>query len=191
MQYMQGLIRLRLEPELAKLESADVSTIMQEIGSNKPSALPHTKGAVPEERRVMALERVELRDKQRAAKRKAVLSQLSPVQQIQILEDTVTAQLKGLLSIDFMELFERSYAMLLAVCVAHPGWLKKVMGISSHSPVSTLPDRLAQVPLLVGERLTGDAAKDEETLRILVRDVRTVISSEADTRHPLYKEDIP
>lgn len=65
----------------------------------------------------MAEERVVFKEKQRAAWRKAELSQLSHVQQIQILEDSVASQLDGLLSLDFMELFYRSYAMLLALCM--------------------------------------------------------------------------
>lgn len=163
---------------------------MQEISSNKPSALPHTKGALSEERKADALARVELKERQRAEKRKAVLSQLSPVQQIQILEDTVSAQLEGLLSIDFMELFQKCFAMLLVVCVKHPGPLKEAVGLGSRPVDSTLPERLAEVPLWVGERLTGDAAKDEEVLRNVVKDVKNAINSKADADDHLLESDV-
>ncbi|KAJ4414010.1 hypothetical protein N0V82_008180 [Gnomoniopsis sp. IMI 355080] len=178
MQYMQRLIRLRLEPEMRKLESSDVATTLQDIAHNKPGALPHhLTGALSDDKKALAEERIKLREKQRATQRRAELSQLSPVQQIQILEDTVTSQLEGLLSIDFMGLFQRSYAMLLAVCMTQPESFKEAVGYR-REPQSTFPDRLARVPLMIGEILTGSAVEDEKVLWNVYDSVRAVVNSD-------------
>lgn len=179
LQYMQGLIRLRLEPEMQKLETADIATVLQDITHNKPGALPHLQGSLSEDRKALAQERIELREKQRAAKRKAELSQLSPVQQIQILEDTVASQLEGLLSIDFMGLFQRSFAMLFAVCMSQPDSFKQAIGIET-SPQSTFPDRLTRVPLLIGEILTGSVSDNDKISWYIFDKVRNVVQSDGD-----------
>lgn len=179
MQYMQRLIRLRLEPEMQKLESSDVSIVPQEITHKKPDTPPHLKGALSDNRKALAEARISLKEKQRATWRKAELSQLSPVQQIQMFEDTVTSQLDGLLSIDFMSLFHRSYAMLLAVCMTQRDALKDAVGYRT-GPHSTFPDRLARVPLMIGKLLTGSAAEDEKILWAVYDSVRAVVNSDLD-----------
>lgn len=186
MQYMQGLIQQRLEPELAKLEAerqtSDMSAVLRDItgSNNKPSAQPHAKGAVSEEKRVLAEERIVLRDRQRAARRRALLAQLSPIQQIQILEDTVTAQLEGLLSIDFMGLFHMSYTVLLLVFVdqKHNGNIKGGDDLLSQQqgPASISPDDMVKVPLLIAEALSGDPSKDETLLQALVSGVKNMVA---------------
>jgi hypothetical protein len=48
-------------------------------------------------------------------RRKASLSQLSPVEMLQLLDDTVTSQVNGLLTLDYFKLFDQSVALLEAV----------------------------------------------------------------------------
>lgn len=192
MQYMAGLIRQRLEPEMERPQEAvagagagaDVlSAVLRGVGGDdnntKPSALPHAGGALSEERRALAEQRGGLRDRQRAARRRALLAQLSPVQQIQILEDTVDAQLEGLLSIDFMELFLRSKTVLFVVGANQGEGFMQKLGIRGGTQSSAL-DQLVNVPLLLGESLVGDSSKDEKLLWSMVEDVKNIISKSVD-----------
>lgn len=189
MQYTQGLIQERLAPELEGVTGAhggspreeeeeigDVAAVLREIGSSRPSARPHAAGTLSGERRAAAEERVELRDRQRAARQRAVLARLSPVQQVQILEDTVAAQLReGLLSIDFMELFRTSKEVLAAVGMGQGEEFQARAGFRS-GPESTRDDQMVRVPVLLGELLAGDSAKEEEVLRTLVNDVKATVA---------------
>ncbi|ROV91975.1 hypothetical protein VSDG_07584 [Cytospora chrysosperma] len=173
MEYMRGLIQQRLEPELDKLESPDeISAVLQDISGNKYS------GQLPEARRELAAERRGLRQKQQ--RRRALLAQLSPIQQIQILEDMVTEQLEGLLSIDFMALFNMSWAILFVVGMdqSDKGLVEK-LGLTS-GPKSGAVDKTVRVPLILGEYLSGDPDKDETILHNVVRHVKSVVEGGAD-----------
>lgn len=173
MEYMRGLIQQRLEPELDKLESSDeISAALQEISGNKHS------GQLPETRRELAAERRGLRQKQQ--RRRALLAQLSLIQQFQILEDMVTKQLEGLLSIDFMALFNMSWAILFVVGMdqSDKGLVEK-LGLTS-GPKSGTVDRSVRVPLILGEYLSGDPDKDETMLHNVVRYVKSIVEGGAD-----------
>ncbi|KUI53208.1 hypothetical protein VP1G_00701 [Cytospora mali] len=175
MEYMRGLIQQRLEPELGKLESLDdMSAILQDISGNKYSGQAHSQGGpLPDARRELAAERRALKQKQQ--KRRALLAQLSPIQQIQILEDVVTEQLEGLLSIDFVQLFHTTSSLLYFVGMAHIKNFKWDFGLESGSPPSSVDDTV-RVPLLLGEILGGDPEKDKEVLCDLVRSVRVIVA---------------
>ncbi|KUI67660.1 hypothetical protein VM1G_03031 [Cytospora mali] len=175
MEYMRGLIQQRLEPELGKLESLDdMSAILQDISGNKYSGQAHSQGGpLPDARRELAAERRALKQKQQ--KRRALLAQLSPIQQIQILEDVVTEQLEGLLSIDFVKLFHTTSSLLYIVGLKHIKDFKWNFGLESGSPPSSVDDTV-RVPLLLGEVLGGDPEKDKEVLCDLVRDVREIVA---------------
>lgn len=187
MQYTQGLIQERLAPELEGVaegggsgsgeEVGDVAAVLRDIGSSRPSARPHAAGALSGERRALAEERVELRDRQRAARRRAMLARLSPVQQIQILEDTVAAQLReGLLSIDFIRLFLMSKNVLSAVGMSQGEEFREKAGFR-RGPETPWDDQMVKVPVLLGELLAGESARDEEVLRNLVKDVQAIITN--------------
>lgn len=173
MEYMRGLIQQRLEPELGKLETPDdIAAVLQDIGGNKYS------GQLPEARRELAAERWGLKQKQQ--RRRALLAQLSPIQQIQILEDVVTEQLEGLLSIDFMTMFNMSWAMLFVVGMDQSDQsLVEKLGLMA-GPKTGHVDKTARVPLVLGEYLSGDPNKDETMLSTIVRIVRSVVERGAD-----------
>lgn len=168
MGYMRHLVHKRLEDEMDKLESEG---LVRDISKANLNAQPQLNGPRSEERS-------NLRNRQTAARRKALLVQLSPVQQIQILEDTVTAQLDGLLSIDFMGLFHMSWTVLLLGWVVLPDELRDKVDFSGAKPGST--DRQVAVTLLVRQCLTGDPSKDAETLQTLVGHVKTIVSRGVD-----------
>lgn len=153
MQYMAGLIQQRLEPEMEQLEAEDVSTALRDLSNSKPSAQPHMKSGLREERRAMAEQRVSLRDRQRATRRKALLAQLSPIQQIQTLEDTVTSQLEGLLSIDFMDLYYTSWRVLNVVDMEEDRWRNKMREDSQLEPkrdrTTTSDERMIEMSALM------------------------------------------
>lgn len=169
---MTGLIRQRLEPEMERFmddgAEADVQGALREIGSDEPIAR--------EEKRSPAEQHVGLRD-QRAARRKALLAELSPIQQIQVLENTVNEHLNGLLSIDFMGLFSMSKTLLSMVGVSLGQVLGAKAGPGSFQK-DTQPDaldQLVEVPRLLGECLVGDLFQDAKLLLSLVNDVNTVL----------------
>lgn len=174
MEYMQGLIKQRLEPEMAKLEAEDVSAVLRDITSKKPAAQPHLKSALPKDRQALADERVELRDRQRAAKRKALLEQLSPVMQIQLLEDIIATQQQGLLSIDFKNLFLMSHRILVLTCVVTTDEVMEKCGVTNAASPKVL-DNFVRGALALGECLTGDADKDKQALQNLVINVKSCV----------------
>lgn len=161
MEYLQELKRERLEPEIHKIETEDdVDAVLKVISGNKLNAL-----ALPasEERRAVTEERLELKQKwqQKELKRRGALLHLSPIQELRILEDAVNSQLEGLLALDFGGLMELSHELLSLVGVS----------LGEDSRVSA---DLGKVVEVFGERLSGDAAKDEGLMSGLVRDVTSV-----------------
>lgn len=88
MEYMQGLIREHLEHDVERLQSEeDLSVVLQDVSANKYGGQPHSQEGLPEKRRELAQQRMELKQKQQ--RRKAILAQLSPIQQLHILEHAV------------------------------------------------------------------------------------------------------
>ncbi|PSR82881.1 hypothetical protein BD289DRAFT_370639 [Coniella lustricola] len=180
LQYMQGLIQQRLERELEGERAAaeeHLSSVLQDISSNKPSAQPHSQGVLNEDQKAMAEERAGLRNQQRAARRRAFLAQLSPLQQIQILEDTVNEQLNGILALDFMNLFYVSWKLLLAFALqVRPEALQKAgcqLGASQGGSV----DKLVQIPLLLCDEMAEDPDKKEKVLDLLVKQTKQIVST--------------
>lgn len=181
MEYMQGLIREHLEHEVGNLESEDeLSLVLQDISANKYSGQPHAQAVLPKERREFAQERLELKQKQQ--RRKAMLAQLSPIQQIHILEHIVKEQVEGLLALDFMELFHMSWVVLFVVGMNQRKSLGDKLGIIG-SPDSSFVENAVNVPLVIGDhlRVRGEPKGTEKLLQNLARDVRGILEKGADT----------
>lgn len=170
MEYMQDLIRGRLEYEVEKLESEDdLSTVLQDISANKFGGQPHSQGVLPKQRRELAQKRIELKQKQ--LRREAMLAQLSPVQQIHILEDIVEGQVEGLLALDFMRLFDMSWTVLFVVALTQRQFVIDKSGINP----TTGFDKAANVPLIMGDHLATKPARMEKVLWNLVDVVRRIV----------------
>ncbi|GAB1318098.1 hypothetical protein MFIFM68171_08308 [Madurella fahalii] len=99
-------------------------------------------------------------------RRKATLSQLSPLEFLQLLDDAVTSQLEGLLTLDYFELFDDSVALLEAVSAAFGPELQDRLGTKDNgSPayLGRLPRYLAedlnQSPNLAGEDILDTVVK--------------------------------
>ncbi|KAG6354656.1 hypothetical protein INS49_004674 [Diaporthe citri] len=172
MEYMQGLIRERLEHEVENIESEeDLSTVLQDISANKFGGQPHSQGVLPKERRELARERIKL--KQMQHKRKAMLAQLSPIQQIHILENIVEEQVEDLLALDFMTLFDMSWVVLYFVARNQRRSMRDKCGFTTSSIASF--ETAANLPLIIGDHLTAKPARNAKLLWNLAQDVRGIL----------------
>lgn len=172
MEYMQDLTRERLDHKVEKLESEeDLSTVLQDISARKFGGQPHSQGVLPKERRDLAQERLELKKKQQ--RRKAMLAQLSPIQQIHILENIVEEQVEGLLALDFMALFQTSWLVLFCVGMNQRESVRDKYGLNASSSASF--EMAANVPLIIGDLLTAKPAKRNKRLWNLAQDVRRIL----------------
>lgn len=177
MEYARDIIQERLDSLLDNVESDDISSVLQQLGNKMPRAQPHSQRPLLDGRHATCQQRLGSKEKARALRRKAVLAQLSHVQQIQILEDTINVQLNGLLSIDFMKMHQTCASMLTAVLKSLPDDVRCDMSLEA----STKIDKIAQVPLLLGELLSGDPSSDEELLRKLVKIVELAVHAGFDS----------
>lgn len=179
MEYLQGLIQERLEHEVGELESEDdLSAALRDISANKFGGQPHYQGAIPEKRRELARERIEL--KQRQLRRKARLAQLSPIQQIHILEHVFEEEVEGLLALDFMTLFHMSWIVLYIVAINQRKTVRDKCGITAK-PMESFIEKAVNVPRIIGDRMTAQPLGNERLLRTLARDVRRILEKGADT----------
>lgn len=172
-----SLIQHRLEREMESIESQEASTVLQDIKGTKHRALPNAQTLLLETKVALAEQRSVPKQQRREAnmQRKTMLAQLSPIQQIQTLEDVVTTQLEGLLSIDFVALWQASYLILSLVSLnleeKFNGTLDSQLGVVD----SKAHDSLVKVVGLLGECLTGDPVKDRDIMLDLVHNVKSVI----------------
>lgn len=179
MEYMQGLIREHLEHEAENLESEDdLSAALRDISVNKYSGQPHSQAGIPKKQREHAQERLELKQKQQ--RRKAMLAQLSPIQQIHILEHILEQQVEGLLALDFLTLFHMSWIVLYVVGMNQQESLREETGITA-SEISSFVEKAVNVPLVIGDHLGGKATGDEKLLRNLAQDVRGILEKGPDS----------
>lgn len=154
------------------LESGDdLSAVLQEISANKFGGQPHSQGVLPKQRRELAQGRIERKQKQQ--RRKAMLAQLSPIQQLHILENIVEEQVEGLLALDFMALFHTSWVVLLAVGMKQRESVQDKCGFTTISDASF--EKAANLPLIIGDHLTAKPAKKNKRLRNPVQDVRSIL----------------
>ncbi|KAH6616080.1 hypothetical protein B0J18DRAFT_295543 [Chaetomium sp. MPI-SDFR-AT-0129] len=82
--------------------------------------------------------------------RKADLLRLSPVEMLRVLDETVTSQVEGLLTLDYFELFDRSVALLEAVVGAFGSEMEAELGSKEGESVRYLE----KVPVILGGRLS-------------------------------------
>ncbi|OIW25584.1 hypothetical protein CONLIGDRAFT_498965 [Coniochaeta ligniaria NRRL 30616] len=103
-------------------------------------------------------------------RRRAMLAQLSPLEVLKILDDSVTLLLEGVLSLDYFKLWDESVALLRAVNEAYsPEFRARV------ADKGTEPDCFAAIPILIAEELKASAAEHPSgagTLGVLVQSVR-------------------
>ncbi|KAK4206493.1 hypothetical protein QBC37DRAFT_458867 [Rhypophila decipiens] len=100
--------------------------------------------------------------KERDFKRRAMLAQLSHVEMLQLLDETVTSQLEGLFKLDYFKLYDEAVAFLRAV-VYHDAFgheLKERVGYSKFDDKTT--GQLGKVPVHLVKNL--DEEKESGTV---------------------------
>ncbi|KAK4187789.1 hypothetical protein QBC35DRAFT_451929 [Podospora australis] len=93
----------------------------------------------------------------KASKPKRMLSRLSALEQLQMLDETVTSQLEGALTLDYFKLYDDSVELLKAIYAAFPEVHPQIgFGPDSDSPacLDRLPEHLAELGEGVAKRLT-------------------------------------
>ncbi|KXX75124.1 hypothetical protein MMYC01_208901 [Madurella mycetomatis] len=107
-------------------------------------------------------------------RRKATLSQLSPLEMLQLLDDVVTSQLEGLLTLDYFELFDDSVALLESISAALGSELQDRLGTKA----SDSPAYLGRLPPFLAEHLDQSSSiAREEILDTVVRCCRSVFQA--------------
>lgn len=192
MEYMQGLIREHLGHDVEKQESAeDLSMVLQDVSANKYGGQPHSQGGLPKQRRELAQQRLEL--KQKHQRRRAILAQLSPIQQLHILEHIVSEEVEVLLALDFMTLFHMSWAVLFAVGANQRKSMVDKCGITATATgtaSSSYVENAVNVPLVIGDHLTSKPTRTEKMLYNLVWDVRRILEKGPDNLFELAEDDL-
>ncbi|KAH8759813.1 hypothetical protein F5883DRAFT_681364 [Diaporthe sp. PMI_573] len=181
MEYIQDLVRERMGHVVEKLRPEDdTSMLLRDISTDKYGGQPHSHslGQLPKEQHEQSLKRLEL--KQKHQRRKVMLAQLSPIQQLQFLANIVEEQHEDLLALDSMALFHTSWYLVYAVAMTHQQWLNDECGITVN-PTRSFVERAAIVPVVIGDHLTGDVDGDKKLLRRLARDVRMVLEKDEGT----------
>lgn len=74
----------------------------------------------------------------RAFKRKAIKTRLSHLETLQMLDDTVTTQLEGLLTLDYLKLFDESVEFLKAIIEAFSPELRERVGYDDETRLACL-----------------------------------------------------
>ncbi|EAQ83746.1 hypothetical protein CHGG_10150 [Chaetomium globosum CBS 148.51] len=91
--------------------------------------------------------------------RDSELSQLSPIKMLELLDETVTSQVEGLLTLDYFKLFDESAALLEAVVGGFGPDMESRLG--PHNDES--PARLEQLPILLSQDLQDSQGSEQET----------------------------
>lgn len=171
-----GFTKRLLEQELEGIESQDISQDSR-VNRHSVRALPNAPTLDLETDGALAAQRPVPRQQlpESDLQRRTMLAQLSPVEQLQNLEKMVTTQLEGLLSMDFMALLQASYSILSLLSSDLREKFKTTLDSTLGVDGFKAHEELVNVIGFLGECLTGDAAKDEELMSCLVRNVKSVV----------------
>ncbi|KAK4152317.1 hypothetical protein C8A00DRAFT_35011 [Chaetomidium leptoderma] len=112
------------------------------------------------------------RKTEKEAQRKTKLAQLSPIEMLQLLDDTVTSQVEGLLTLDFFKLFDESVALLKAVVAECGPEMESRLGPRDGD----LPTWLERLPNVLSEDLETPP-KQTEMLETVVKGYREFFRS--------------
>ncbi|KAK4033658.1 hypothetical protein C8A01DRAFT_49810 [Parachaetomium inaequale] len=152
--YLGDLSAQRLQIERGKREDVH-NALLGTSGSDAPSGkgdaastalVKHSSGAA------------EVADTERDLQRKADLSRLSPVEMLHRLDETVTSQVEGLLTLDYFKLFDDSVAFLEALTVAFGPDMESRLREHDSEP----PTHLQLLPLVLCHDLEDSQSPAEE-----------------------------
>jgi hypothetical protein len=115
------------------------------------------------------------RKSEQEMQRKSDLSQLSPIDMLQMLDKTVTSQLEGVLTLDYFKLFDESVALLEAVAAALGPDMQKRLGPGDGET----PAYLRRLPVILGQDLASSGSTEQtEILHKVVEGCRTFFQKE-------------
>lgn len=180
MEYMEEITKyhLRMEQEVWEKTQgrrlAPEPTASSSKDSGKPSERDPASNALVKRTTDSALGKLE-GSREKDLRRNATLSQLSPVQMLQLLDDTVTSQLEGLLTLNYFQLFDESVALLQAMNAAfRPDLQKRVEAEDADRPA-----RLSLLPTFLAEDLGAAAGteREQEILRTILDVMRAHLMS--------------
>ncbi|KAH6847847.1 hypothetical protein B0I37DRAFT_152365 [Chaetomium sp. MPI-CAGE-AT-0009] len=105
--------------------------------------------------------------------RDSELSRLSPIRMLELLDETVTSQVEGLLTLDYFKLFDESAALLEAVATGFGPDMENRLG--PHDGES--PTNFERLPILLGQDLKDSQGSERETdiTHIVVATCREVL----------------
>ncbi|KAK3293196.1 uncharacterized protein B0H64DRAFT_327907 [Chaetomium fimeti] len=106
--------------------------------------------------------------------RDSELSRLSPIKMLELLDETVTSQVEGLLTLDYFKLFDESAALLEAVASGFGPDMESRLG-RPHDGES--PATVERLPILLGQDLKDSQGSERETsiINIVVATCREVL----------------
>ncbi|KAL2258076.1 hypothetical protein VTK26DRAFT_8748 [Humicola hyalothermophila] len=105
------------------------------------------------------------------ARRRAVL-EISPLETLQLLDEAVTEQMDGLLTLDYFELYDDSVALLKAVAAALGPEMQARAGLKEGEP----PVGLGRLPILLRKEMDKDTDLGEMmVMKALVKVCRVVL----------------
>lgn len=125
-------------------KTAATETSASISGDKSNDAVKYSKDPSQEQEQLLNADRV--------FKRKAMLPQLSHVEMLQLLDDTVTSQLEGLLTLDYFKVFDESLDFLKAIVEAFGPELRERVCYNDE----TRPACLGQLPLHLVQNLDED-----------------------------------
>ncbi|KAK0713267.1 hypothetical protein B0T26DRAFT_753398 [Lasiosphaeria miniovina] len=159
MEYLEELTMHRLQIERSVWEQRENRGML--VGSmDEPSDSAHPNGSIGGKalvRRSTATASLD-DDKERGLQRRAAMSQLSPLEMLQLLDGTVTSQLEGLLTLDYFGLFDASVALLKATNDALGPEMQRRVGYEGGGQFTNL----CRLPLYLSEDLASPAYKEKE-----------------------------
>jgi hypothetical protein len=92
-------------------------------------------------------------------RRKRAFTQVSPLEMLQLLDDAVTSQMEGLLTLDYFKLFDESVALLETVSAAFGPELQDRLGPRDGEA----PASLGRLPILIAQHLDQFPGLPQET----------------------------
>lgn len=160
MEYLEELTMHRLQIERGVWEQRKNRGML--VGSmDEPSDSAHPNGSGSRKapvRRSTATASLD-DDKERELQRRAAMSQLSPLEMLQLLDDTVTSQLEGLLTLDYFGLFDASVALLKATNDALGPEMQQRVGYEDGRQIANL----SRLPLYLNEDLASPAGEEKKS----------------------------
>ncbi|KAK4445866.1 hypothetical protein QBC34DRAFT_470801 [Podospora aff. communis PSN243] len=175
MEYIEEITKYRLQMTRDAWEVAN-----NRHPTSGPAALdkedsgPSSDGADPSTALVKHVAGKLDREREKELRRKATLSQLSPIDMLQLLDDTITSQLDGILTLNYFQLYDESVSLLAAIAEAFGPDLEKRASVECAGK----PGYLGMIPKLLADDVKGatGTTREHEIVQTIVDVVKAHVS---------------